>query len=271
MTRIHKPLFSRFLAAALSLAMTAPGIVHADIIFATEGDYPPWNETNESGGFAGFEIDLVNAICQTIGTECGFVAAPFPEMMDRVAAGEFDAIISGIAITAERAEKIAFTRPYMSWSVSFAVAARAPLAADPPASVEAALAALASLRIGAQKGTVNAMLISEFLPDATLVTFDSQEGLNRALAAGDIDAGLAATQTWRNPSPIDPGALVAIGPPLTSTAYPVLGRGLGIGLARDNAALKASLDEAICALAADGSIANFSRTWFSADLSVRCE
>lgn len=258
-------------AALLSLGLLAPGVAHADTIFATEGDYPPWNETDASGGFAGFEIDLVNAICLTIDMECGFVAAPFPEMMDRVAAGDFDAIISGIAITAERAEKIAFTRPYMSWSGSFAVEAGAPLAADPPASVAAALSALGNLRIGAQKGTVNAKLVGEYLPEATLVTFDSQESLNRAFAGGDIDAGFAATQTWRNPSPLDPGALVTIGPPLTSTDYPVLGRGLGIGLARDNVALKAKLDDAICALAADGSIANFSRTWFGDDLSVPCE
>ena len=262
---------SLLVAVSVSLALLVPGIAHAEIIFATEGDYPPWNETDDSGGFAGFEIDLVNAICQTIDMECGFVAAPFPEMMDRVVAGDFDAIISGIAITAERAERIAFTRPYMSWSGSFAVATGSPLAGGATASVEAALATLDGKRIGAQKGTVNAKLVGEYLPDATLVTFASQEGLNRALAAGDIDAGFAATQTWRNPSPLDPGALVTIGPPLTSADYPVLGRGLGIGLAPDNAALKASLDEAICALAADGSIANFSRTWFGDDLSVPCD
>jgi ABC-type amino acid transport substrate-binding protein len=191
-------------------------------------------------------------------------------MMDELAAGEFDAIISGIAITVEREEKIAFTRPYMSYSASFATAAGSALAGNAPASGAGLLERLAAARIGAQEATVNARLIESLLPDATLVTFGDQEALNQAIADGKVDAGLAATLTWKDPAPVAASALVLIGPPFTSAEYPVLGQGLGIGIAKGKDALKASLDGAICALTSDGTIAGFSKTWFDADLSVPC-
>lgn len=111
---------------------------------------------------------------------------------------------------------------------------------------------------------------AEFSPDATLVTFGDQEALNRAVVDGEVDAGLAAILTWSDPAPAPAGAIVEIGPPFTSSEYPVLGKGLGIGIAKGNDALKASLDGAICALTSDGTIAGFSKTWFDADLSVPC-
>lgn len=52
---------------------------------------------------------------------------------------------------------------------------------------------------------------------------------------------------------------------------PCSGRGLGIGIAKSNGSLKGRLDDAICDLTADGTIAGFSKTWFGADLSVPCE
>lgn len=255
---------------ATILTLGAPVGASAEIVFATEGDYPPWNERQADGRLAGFDIDLVHAFCKTIDETCKIVTATFPAMMDDLAAGKFDAIISGIAITAEREEKIAFTRPYMSLSVSFATAAGSPLAGDAPASGPGLLQRLAAARIGAQTATVSARLIESLLPDALLVTFGDQHALNRAIADGEVEAGLAATLTWKNPEPVAAGAIAVIGPAFTSAEYPVLGQGLGIGVAKNNDALKMSLDKAICDLTTDGTITGLSAAWFDADLSVRC-
>jgi octopine/nopaline transport system substrate-binding protein len=241
------------------------------ITFATEGDYPPWNSTGANGELAGFDIDLVDALCAALGDECRLVAAGFPGMMDQLAERKFDAIISGIAITATREEKIGFTRPYMSLSVSFATAAGSALATTSTLSKADLLARLTSATLGAQSGTVNARLIERLLPEANLITFDNQELLNAAVAAGVVDAGLAATLTWSNPAPANAADVTAIGPPLTSAAYPLLGHGLGIGIAKTNHPLKARLDTAICGLSGDGTIARLSQKWFGADLSVPCE
>jgi octopine/nopaline transport system substrate-binding protein len=256
---------------AIILTLGAPVGASAEIVFATEGDYPPWNERQTDGTLAGFDIDLVHAVCASLDETCEVVTATFPGMMDTLAAGGFDAIISGIAITAEREQKIAFTRPYMSLSVSFATAADSKLAGDAPGSGPGLLERLAAARIGAQAGTVNARLIESLLPDATLVTFGDQRALNQAVADGEVEAGLAATLTWRNPLPAAASAVAVIGPPFTSAEYPILGQGLGIGVAKNNDALKMSLDKAICDLTTDGTITGLSATWFDADLSVPCK
>lgn len=253
------------------MSLAAPAGASAEIVFATEGNYPPWNERQSDGTFAGFDIDLIHALCRSVDETCKIVTDSFPAMIDALAADTFDAIISGIAITAEREKKIAFTRPYMSYSASFATAKDSALAGDAPASGAGLLERLAAARIGAQAATVNARLIVSLLPRATLVTFSDQAALNTAVAKGDVAAGLAGTQAWNNPAPAAPSAIVVIGPQLTSAEYPLLGRGLGIGVAKSNDNLKNSLDGAICNLTADGTIADLSKTWFDADLSVPCK
>jgi ABC-type amino acid transport substrate-binding protein len=253
------------------VALAAATPAAAEITFATEGDYPPWNERQANGELAGFDIDVVNALCAAIGETCKIVVAPFPAMMDTLAEGGFDAIISGIAITAGRKEKIAFTRPYMSYAASFATAAGSEVAKNAPASGSGLFLRLAKSRIGVQGDTVNAKLIAEKIPDATLVTFGDQQSLNKAVADGDVDAGFAATLAWKNPLPASAEAIVTLGPEITSDQYPVLGQGLGIGIGKRNDALKDALDKGICDLTNDGTIAKLSKTWFDADLAVPCK
>jgi len=258
-------------AAALVLAIAVPAGAAAEITFATEGDYPPWNERQADGTFAGFDIDLVDAICKSLSETCDFVTDAFPGMIDALADSDYDAIISGIAITAEREEKIDFTRPYMSYAASFATAAGSTLAGQTPASGADLLKSLAGMRVGAQEATVNALLIESLVPDATLVTFGNQEALNQAVADGNVDAGLAGTQVWKDPAPVAASAVAIVGSPFTSAEYPLLGHGLGIGVSKSNPSLKKWLDDAICDLTGDGTIADLSKKWFGDDLSVPCE
>jgi ABC-type amino acid transport substrate-binding protein len=242
----------------------------AQVVFATEGNYPPWNERDANGRFEGFDIDYVHAICDALKEGCEIVGASFPGMLDLLAGGRFDAIISGIAITRERERTIDFSRPYMQLSVSFATHASSPLAGEPPRSEAELIDRLKSARIGVQDATVNARLAGELLPDAKQITFDNQEALDAALAGGELDAALAATQTWKDPKTTGNGRLVIVGPAFTSADYPVLGRGLGIGVAKENRSLKDALDRVICELGADGTAAALSQKWFGEDLSVSC-
>jgi len=262
----------RVVTAILLIVALATSIDNASskIIFATEGDYPPWNNKNASGQLEGFDIDYVHAVCRLLDENCEIVSAGFPGMMDSLAEGSFDAIISGIAITKERERKIEFSRPYMQLSVSFATYASSPLAIEAPQTKTDLLERLKSARIGAQGSTVNASLVENLLPGAKLVTFDDQEALNIALSEGKLDAALAATQTWNDPKPAKAGALTVVGPRFTSAEYPILGTGLGIGIAKTNDTLKNAVDNAVCELSANETAAVLSQKWFGEDLSIPC-
>jgi octopine/nopaline transport system substrate-binding protein len=256
--------------SALAIGGLTSTTARADLVFATEGNYPPWNLTESDGSLNGFDVNLVRAICVRLDTVCSFKTAPWPQMMDELTVGEYDAIISGIAITGEREETIQFTRPYMSYAASFAAARGSSLseAGATLVAVPETLELLKTARIGAQDGTVNADFVEAFLQDAFLVRFPDQESLNGKLANGEIDAALAGTPIWSAPG--QGTAFTILGPPLTSADYPALGQGLGIGVAIGNDTLKAALDAAICDLVADGTVAALSVVWFGRDRSVPC-
>src|SRR5438128_824200 len=67
-------------AALLCLVVTLVG-AHAEdrLRIITSGNYPPFVYTDSSGAFAGFEIDLTNAICAVIAIRCEFTDTPFEE------------------------------------------------------------------------------------------------------------------------------------------------------------------------------------------------
>lgn len=267
----HHRLRRHVARVALAGLLLLPAAAAADdVLFATEGDYPPWNEVAADGRVVGFDADLVAAICAETGKDCQMTTASFPAMMDRLAAGEFDAIISGIAITPGRESVIQFSRPYMSLSVSFAAAAGSPLASAAPGSTEALLDLLADTHIGAQTGTVNAALVESLLPGAKLTLFDDQQRLDRAVAEGEVDAGVAATLAWTKPGAAD-RTIVTVGQPFASADYPVLGEGLAIGIAHGDDILKTALDDAICKLTEAGTVSELSAKWFGTDLSVPCD
>lgn len=241
-----------------------------EVTWATEGTYAPWSDTDDNGVLVGFDIELVSLLCAHLGHSCTMERMAWPAMMDAVAAGEVDAFISGVAITPERELVVDFTRPYMQLAVSFAVSALGDLAGAQASNATQLAALLGNATIGVQADTVNGILAAQLIPGADLIDFDSTDALAEAVAAGHVDAGLAAIPAWNPSSRVLPGQIVLLGPPLTSEDYTVLGRGLGIGIGEDADTLKAELDRALCELENAGDIQPLSIDWFGGDLTVPC-
>ena len=68
----------------------------------TVGAYPanpPWEVKQEDGSFAGFEIDLVNAIAEKLGVEVEYQDLGFQALFAATASGRIDAAISRSAET----------------------------------------------------------------------------------------------------------------------------------------------------------------------------
>src|SRR5215467_10043686 len=60
----------------------------------------------------GFEVDLANALAQHTGRKARFVQNQWDGLVPGLERGEYDVVINGLEITAERAEKINFSTPY---------------------------------------------------------------------------------------------------------------------------------------------------------------
>ena len=102
----------KFVFAALALlALTATADAEATRL-ATEGAYPPYNFVDDNGNVGGFDIDLGNELCKRAGLECTWVVNEWDTLIPNLIAGNFDAILADMTITAERKKTIDFTRNY---------------------------------------------------------------------------------------------------------------------------------------------------------------
>src|SRR5262245_33527695 len=60
----------------------------------------------------GFEVDLADALASRLGRKARFVQNQWDGLVPGLERGEYDVVINGLEITAERAEKINFSNPY---------------------------------------------------------------------------------------------------------------------------------------------------------------
>lgn len=84
------------------------------IKIATEGAYPPFNDLSADGQLMGFDVDVMNAICAKMATECEIIAQDWDGIIPGLLTNKYDAIIAGMSITPERSQQVDFSEPYFS-------------------------------------------------------------------------------------------------------------------------------------------------------------
>ncbi|WP_207485598.1 lysine/arginine/ornithine ABC transporter substrate-binding protein [Arenibaculum pallidiluteum] len=271
------------LAAAAALAMTA-SVAQAQgskIRVATEGAYPPWNATNAAGKLEGFEIDLANELCKRLSAQCEIVAQDWDGIIPSLQAKKYDVIMAGMSVTDERKKVIDFAGPYASEPTSFAALKNSPLLkgsfaervtldqvdGDEQKSIDALKAALKGKTVGVQVSTIQANMLEKHFPDVSMKTYDKIDSAGLDLVAGRIDAVLADRSAAAALAQAEGGKDITLfGPGFTGG---VLGVGVGAGVRKDDAQLKANLDKAIQAATADGTIGKLSTQWFGFDISIK--
>ena len=82
------------------------------IVFAMEGNWAPWTYHDESGELVGFDTEVGQLIAGKLGVEAEFVEGDWEGLFAGLDNGRYDAVINGVEITDERAEKYDFTEPY---------------------------------------------------------------------------------------------------------------------------------------------------------------
>ena len=236
------------IAAAALLALGSAPQAQETVRIATEGAYAPWNFLNDAGEPAGFEIDLGNAICEKAALTCEWVINDWDSIIPNLLAGNYDLIMAGMSITDERLETIDFTQNYFPPDPSKFVSA-AGSGVDP--------SALEGKRVGVQGGTIQAAYAEENLGGInTVVSFGTADQAMADLAAGNLDTILADGAYLEPVVAASNGALEFVGEDV------MIGNGVGAGIRKDDAELKAKLDEALTALKADGTVDKLIAQWF---------
>jgi lysine/arginine/ornithine transport system substrate-binding protein len=253
--------FSSMLAAAVITAVAAATPAFAKdasvLRLGIDPTYPPMDVKMPDGHVTGFDVDLADEICRRIAMHCEWVEMEFSGMIPALQARKIDAIISSMAITEKRMQQIAFSTKLFQFKSRLIAKTGAPLTV----SAEG----LRGKRIGVQSGTqFETYAQKNWQPGGVeVVAYQSQEGVFNDLTAGRLDAALLGSVEADN------GFLKTsrgkgfgfVGGPLEMGDH-----GTGIGMRKEDVALKANIDRAITSMRADGTYQKISRKYFDFDV-----
>ncbi|NRB34218.1 MAG: transporter substrate-binding domain-containing protein [Rhodobacteraceae bacterium] len=227
--------------SAAALAMTASIGFAQTVRMGTEGAYPPYNFINDAGEIDGFEREVGDELCARASLTCEWVKNDWDSIIPNLVSGNYDTIIAGMSITAERDEVIDFTQDYYPPTASAYVAAAEGV--DVTGGV-----------VAAQTATIQAGYVAE--SGATLVEFATPEETIAAVRNGEADAVLADRDYLVPLVEASGGELVFVGDPVP------LGGGVGMGLRESDGELRAKFDAAITSMKADGTLNAMLDKWF---------
>ncbi|MGE2737975.1 ABC transporter substrate-binding protein [Mycolicibacterium vaccae] len=212
---------------------------------------PPFNAMP---GHGGLDIDVMTALGEVLAEDIEFVTydgAEFDGIFDRLVAGDYDCVISGITATPERGQKVAFLPPYVICGQALAVdTARLPgvRSADD----------LAGLTVGAQRGSTSETLAREMVDTGKAAHLKLYDYGAVATAIADLVAGSC-------------DALVKLGPALTELVkdvpdVEVVAQGLSvediaIAVNPSDQRLLARLQVAQAELEENGTLQKIRRAW----------
>lgn len=209
----------------------------------TDATYPPFESIDSTGrGVVGFDADLIRAVGERMGVRVELIVVPFDGILSSLRAGKFDAVISALTITEERAREVLFSDPYHAAGQSVCVRA----------GEESVAADLMGRRIGVQLGTTGEME-AQRISGAQVIAFDAIGAAFIDLARGGVDAVIADTPTARLFAREHP-EVQAAGKAITTESY-------GIAVRRSDAALKGEIDRALAGLSGDGTIVRLRGRW----------
>ncbi len=151
--------------------------------------FVPWSMRDKNGDLIGFELDVGRQLAEDMGVEAEFVPTAWDGIIPALVSGNFDVIISGMSITAQRNLTVNFTDPY-AYS-GLAIMANMELAGgfslDDFNSPDVVFAA--------RRGATPAVVIQETFPEAQLLLFDEDGASSQEVLNGKAHATMASQPT----------------------------------------------------------------------------
>jgi polar amino acid transport system substrate-binding protein len=150
------------------------------------GSQPPFNVKSRSGSLIGIEVDLATAIAAGLRVELEIVQKPFGELLGELDAGRVDMVMSGMAVTPERAQNVSFVGPYLMSGKSILTKSSTLAAVGDTGEINSADVTLAAL-----SNSTSEMFAKRALPEAKLVAVSDYDEAIKLLTEDKVDAVVA--------------------------------------------------------------------------------
>ncbi len=225
------------------------------LVIASEGARPPYNFL-EGDKLAGFEIDLGQDLCRRMAARCTFVAQDWDGLIPGLLARRYDAIMAAMEITPQRQAQIAFSTPYVRLPSAFLVRKSTDLRSATPE-------AMANRTIGVEAGGTHQNFVERTYRGARLHRYGSLSDAILDLEAGRVDAAIGdkdAIVTFLTTRRDAACCRILADVPRDPAFF---GDGIGVGLRKEETALKTAFDQALAECRADGTFATIAGRYFT--------
>ena len=147
---------------------------------AVEGGFPPFNYLDSDNNLQGFDVDIANALCQAAALKCEFIVQEWTGMIPNLLAKKYDAIISSMSMSAERREKVSFTKKYYDSPSVFIVRKGSDVVGTAPDDLK-------NLRLGVTAATSQESYAKKFYAGVATTVVNASPDLYKNLADGKVD------------------------------------------------------------------------------------
>ena len=171
-------------------------------------DNLPFAFFNAADELVGFDVEMAHVLARDLGVELELVPVERAQLADQLNAGACDVIMSSVIVTPERAQHMAFTRPYMNQTVAFLVKDHR----RETFSHRASIRRLEAPRIGVLDVPYYTDKLKRYLPQAEMVVMPSVKAFLEG-QHDDVDAFLFTAEAGSAWSLLYPAFTVAIPQP----------------------------------------------------------
>jgi polar amino acid transport system substrate-binding protein len=231
------------------------------LTIASDASYAPNEFTAQgSGEIIGMDVDLGNAIAQTLGLKAKFVNASFDGILAGIQAGRYDLGMSSFTDTKEREQTVDFVTYFSAGTSTMVTKCN-------PKNIQS-VTDLCGKTVGAEQGTTQLDQLTKADADGSVVKqcqsagkpapnaqgFPKQTDVNSALQAGRIDAYLAD-------SPVVDYALAQTGDVFKKVGGDLDTAPYGIAVPKTGGTLKNAIQAAVQKLMDDGTYKQILTHW----------
>ncbi len=150
--------------------------------------YEPWAFKDEKGSLNGFEIQMAKQLASDLGVKPQFNVIEWSKLISSLQSKKIDIIISGMAITPERALQVNFSNPYASAGIDLAASLLKTRHIDSLDELNDP-----KVTIGVVSNTVPEQLVKKLFGQATIKSFNTHEEVKKSILDGELHVWIDST------------------------------------------------------------------------------
>jgi len=187
-------LLMAFFVFLTSTAIASAAETAKPLIVGMELAYPPFEMSDTSGKPTGVSVDLATDLAKSLGRPVVIQNTSFDGLIPALKTGKVDLVISSMTATAERAQSIDFSDPYLSTGLCLLL--KKDSAAKGIADLDKA-----GVKVAVKKGTTGHLYATAKLKNAEILVLDKESAAVLEVSQGKADAfiydQMSTYQNWQ--------------------------------------------------------------------------